>query len=788
MKYLTETIHDYDRSYVCEFIRNEDGTKTINKITTFYPYFYVDETAPINGWDGVMGVQTGFVSILKTPVKRVSVRSTFLIKEFKDKIEKLGYKTWEADISFHNRYEIDQPEIQKGRLKVMWLDIETDMLDNVPNIELADEEIVCITTKCDGIRKTWLFTDKEFSFQDTTVFKTEVEMLEDFISYIRVESPDILSAYNIDNFDLKYIIHRCNNLGINYNVLSSINKIDKKTVTNINRKTGAKKENIIYKVRGTVIFDMLTGYKLWRKYGNMGQLMSYSLNYVARTVLNQEKIDHGKKIGELWRNDLKTLVEYNQWDVELIEMIDKRCKVIDFFDNVRRKSHIQFDDIYRTTAIVDGYLIHRLNKRVILPSVTKHDREKFEGAYVRESTPGIFRNIIVCDIAGMYPSIIKSFNVSYETVGGNEIVMPSGITFSKEPGVIPMFMDELALERKEYKKKMELAEKAGNQAEYEMWYQRQYGTKIIMNAIYGYCGCSGARLYRKDVAQAVTNMGEHLIKKINDWVESKGNKILYNDTDSTYIFSKYTSPFSIVAEGMDLQAFINESIDNYVKGISGKNFIKTEFESAIKIMLFTSAKKRYAYKLLWDGTNGFKVSTEMKLKGFDGKRSDSCELAKKVQKHVLDMILDGHTEEEVQTYLKDIDKKLRRRFFNDEDIGFPKGISKAFEEYDPPGPIIKGSIFSNMRYGTNFGPGDKPKYVWIKSIIGCPSPRIVFKKTFYKIDAIVFDKTIPKDIIIDWTRMSDSILKNKLETIYESIGWKWKDLNVTSLNNYIKQP
>lgn len=773
MKYLTETMHSDDSSYVVEFIRNEDGTKTIRKVNTFKPYFFVDENVPLDHWEGVIGIQTGFKSIMKTPVKKVSVRGTNLLRDFRKRVEESGYKTWEADIPLQNRYEIDQPEIQKGKLKVMFLDIETDMLDKVPNIELADEEIICITTKCDGIKKTWLFTEEKFSYENTTVFKTEVEMLEDFISYIRVESPDVLTAYNIDGFDLKYIVNRCKVLEINYNIMSPMNNI-------YSRHIG---EEEYYKISGMVVLDMFAGYKLFRKYGNMGQLAAYSLNFVAKTVLDQQKIEHGKKMGELWRHDLKTLVEYNQWDVELIEMLDKRCKIVDFFDGIRRKSHIQFDDVYKTTAIVDGYLIHRLDKKIILPTSTKHDNVMFKGAFVAEPTPGIFENVIVLDIAGMYPNIIKSFNVSYETVGG-DIILPVGITFNKETGVIPMFMDELAAERKIYKKNMEAAEKAGNTAEYELWYQRQYGTKIIMNSIYGYVGFPGSRLYRKDVAEAVTTMGEVLIKKINEWIKEFGCNVIYNDTDSNYILSRYDAPYSVVAEGMDIQKFVNTKMEEYVKTMVEKNYLKTEFEAANKRMLFTTAKKRYAYKLLWDGTNGFNVSTELKLKGFDAKRSDSNTVSKKLQKEVLTMILDNKNEDQVKAYLRTVDKKLRRREYPDEEIGFPKGISKAFEEYNPPGPIIKGSIFSNQRYGTNFSGGSKPKYVWIKGIIGCPNPRISLHDTIYQIDAVAYDKVIPSDVIIDWPRMSESTIKKKLETIFESVKWKWEDLNNNSLSAY----
>jgi len=444
---------------------------------------------------------------------------------------------------------------------------------------------------------------------------------------------------------------------------------------------------------------------------------------------------------------------------------------------------VQFDDVYRTTALEDGFLIKRLNKSIILPTANKEaneeDDDSFDGATVLEPQAGLYKNVLCVDVAGMYPSIIKTFNISYETIGGNDIILPTGHKFSNKPGIIPMFLDELAVERKEFKLKKS---KATNKTEKALWDQRQYATKVIMNSLYGYLGYVGSRLYKKDVAESITLMGQYYIKHITKWISENGNRVIYGDTDSNYFLSTKDSPIEIVREGMEVKKLINKNLDELSKSISGINYVAIDFEKAIEKILFTDAKKRYAYISIWSSDDKFKVDRKIKIVGFDSKRSDSSPISKFVQLRIIEMIMEEKEKKEIFKYLREIEGNMRKMKYNDVEIGFPKGISQNLDEYDPPTPIIKGAIYSNKYFKTNFGKGSKPKFIYIKTINGKEETVSIKNKT-YKLESLSYDTKIPEGVQVDWKKMCKLTIESKVKNLLESVGIAWEDLSTQSLFN-----
>ena len=783
--YLIEAKQTDNSSHIYEFYRNDDGTSETKVIVDFKHYFFVDEEAPVENLNGVVTTQKGFKSIEKTPVKKVIMQQSFLTRDTRLKIEDMGYDTWEADVPFHNRYTIDLPEdIKEGKLKVCFFDIETAPeetfeegidLDNFPfpDVELADQVICSICAQINEKMVRWLCGPKEV--KNCRYFEKEEDMLNNFLDYIYNESPDIISAWYLDGFDLPFILNRCKRLGLDFKKLSKVREVFIKKLRNKN----------LIKTIGTVQIDLLEAYKLWRQYGNMPKLAGYSLDFVARTVLGDKKLEHGKSIAWLWKNDPETLLEYNEHDVELLAQIDARCKVIDFFDSLRRKCHVQFDDVYRTTALIDGFLLNKLNKTMILPTAKKNKTNKFDGAYVFPPKPGIYDNVLCEDIKSMYPSIIKNFNISYETVGGIDITLPlsPSISFSNEPGLIPRFMDDLAAERNGYKKKMYAAK---TKAENELWYQRQYATKIVMNSFFGYLGYPGSRLYKREVANAVTGMGKYIILKIADWVEEKGNTVIYGDTDSVYVTANSTEKYDVVSEGVSIGELIDEKLDIMCTELAGYCCIYMEFEKALSRILFTDAKKRYAYTLLWDGDEGkkFNVDSDIHITGFDSKRSDSSSVAKKMQLKVVEMLIKGATREEIVGLIKDKHISMKAGNLPDNEIGFPKGISKDLCEYLPPSPIIKGAAFSNQEFNTNYGKGSKPMFVYIKGYNGT-QPKITIGKKEYMLESIAYDSEIPEGMEVNWDKMSVRTFKMKLEKLFNAVGWEWPNLDNKGLGMFM---
>jgi len=778
MIYSIESKPDKFTSPIYEFYRNKDGKAGYNIINNFKPYLFVKEDAPVEKIEGVIKTIPGFVNIDGEAVKKVIMQTPKKLRDSKDVIKQRGFKNFEGDISLNNRYTIDKVVFDDvADMKICYFDIETAQANTFlkgadlekrqfPDIACADQVICCLTAtfKLGEAENTVVWLCGPQDHPGTRYFKDEKDMLNDFLTYFHDESPDILTAWNLNNFDLVYVINRCKRLDVNISRLSKIMQF-------WDFGFGSKRS---YKFFGTVMFDLYEAYVLWRKYGNLPKLGSYSLDHVSEVVLDDKKLDHGKSMSWLWKNDLKTLIEYNKKDVDLMVRIDKKLKVVTFFDALRRKCHVQFEDVYKTTKLIDGYLLKRLNASVILPSCEIIEGSKFPGAYVFPPTPGIHDNIICEDIAGMYPSIIDNFNISYETVGGGEIMLPleEPVSFSNETGIIPMFLGELKAERKISKGKLR---DARTTAEEEFYHQEQFSIKILMNSFFGYLGFPGARLYKKQVASSITEMGQIIIKKIADWSEELGTNVIYGDTDSVYLKSTKKNKYEIVKEGIDIANHINVKLKEFSLSLAPKKTprLTLEFEKALKRAIFVDAKKRYAYKLLWDENKKFAVDDNLHVSGFDNKRSDSNGISKVIQLDVINMAMDDKTEEEVITYLKEVEANMRRGAYSDEEIGFPKGIKKGLHDYSPPQAIIKGAIYSNKHFGTKFGEGTKPKFVYIK-----PNPEVTVEanRKVYILESITYDKVIPGDFEINWDMMVDKSIVAKVKKIFDSIGWDWKKL------------
>lgn len=777
MTYLIETKQTQTTTELHRFYR-ENGKSKCEVITTFKPFFFVDSTCPVEKLEGVVRTELGFKSINKTDLKKVFVQKSTFVKPLREKIEEMGYMHWEADLMTHNRYSIMSPELEKPELKVCHLDIEvapedTFINDKVltqnkfPDMDKADYTICCLSVKINDVITSWLCGPNPCP--GVRYFKKETDMLNDFFEFYYNESPDILTAWNI-NFDLNYIIRRCQKLNVDYKRFSKTKDVWERSY---NGKT-------TFKLFGVVVLDLLAGYKLWRKYGNFPLLESYSLDFVAKTILGDKKIPHKETFAEMWRFHPEKLIKYNIHDVELMDMLDKRCKIVEFFDNIRRKCHIQFEDVYKTTAMLDGFLISRLKGSIILPTARRNKDDTFKGALVCDANQGLYYYILYEDLKSLYPSIIRTFNISYETYGGKDIILPTGQTFSKTPGLIPKFMDELLAEREHYKK---LKKKATTAADKELYHQRQYGTKVILNSLYGYLSYTGSRLYRREVGETVTAMGQYIIKLIKKYIEDMDYDIIYGDTDSILIQSKKSDPYQIVIEGAYLRNKINIELKKFTKTITDVNYLEIELEKVLEKILFTNAKKKYAYTLLWTEDDKFNVDKKLHVQGFGMKRSDNSKIAKMIQERVLNMVMEEVPKYEVVEYLRMVHNKMRSGEYTDEQIGFPKGISQELHEYDTPGPIIKGSAWSNKYLDTQFGKNTKPKFVYIKTYKGRQQFIKLNAKT-YPLESIAYEKNIPKGFEINWEKMLDNTFRKTLTKIFDAANWDWEDLNTTSLLSF----
>ena len=173
----------------------------------------------------------------------------------------------------------------------------------------------------------------------------------------------------------------------------------------------------------------------------------------------------------------------------------------------------------------------------------------------------------------------------------NLCLSDNGILYRQDKiGIIPKFVKIWFDKRKEYKKKMIEAEKAGDKEKKKYYDLLQLNFKILINSVYGYLGTCHSRFYDFDNAASVTMCGQHIIKDasnaienffVNEWPTHKmGEKlkattvvgvITYNDTDSVYVNAgRIIDSIKVI----DMNKYPIEKVKNFI--IYGKPFANDE--------------------------------------------------------------------------------------------------------------------------------------------------------------------------------------------------------------------
>ena len=774
--FLVESVQRDTHTELLVFSRDKEGKKVIDRVTNFRPYFYIPEDTKVDEASCITGIETGYKSILGRALKKIYVKKSTDVTALRNKFD----ITFESDILITQRYIIDRIGVADVYpLHILSLDIETDSKDTFPDIERADQAITCISF-CDSNFKehSLLYkhprctvSDEELS-KYAKVYHTEENFLLGILAYIKAEDPDVLTGYNVMDFDILYLMNRMKRLGIDFKKLSPLKSVYVDDYT----------KDIF--IKGRVILDMYNGYKQFRSSSNQGRMESYSLEYVAQEILKKGKIPHEEAFHDMWVNNPIDLVKYNKRDAQLVIELDNKLGIISFFNYLRATACAQLSQIYRTTSLVDGYLLHKAHNKYVLPSKPKNrDKDKYGGAFVFSPTPKIYENTLVLDVKGLYPNIIRTFNIGYETFNPDgEIKVKEGVAFNKGKGIISQSMEELTEERNYYKKRVK-EDKAN--------YYKQYAVKVLMNSFYGYLGYPGSRLYKRDVAGAITYLGQKTLAWTKDKLNEYGYEIIAGDTDSVFFQGKSEGIIGMLKEGRMLAKNITKSYKEFIKQYGAdESTLEIEFEKIFKKVIFVGkkgsetegAKKKYAYIPLWK--DGALTKSKIEFVGFSSRRSDTPRIARDAEIKVMDMILNEGDKQGIIDYLKELDKSIRNGKVPIEEIAFPKGISKSINEYgkdtldEKTGkarktgtpPVVQGAKYSNKYLGTRFRKGSKPKWLYIRQTpSGYPPTKV-----------IAFTETLPKGFIPDYDIMIERLFKMKLESSFKSAGFgEFPNINST---------
>lgn len=727
--------------------RTESGKRYMEKIEDFFPYFY-DENK-----------------------KRKVFDRPNQIKWERDQCN----STYEADIPYLQRFLIDRHKtpLPEQKLRICYLDIEVLLSLDTENTPEPVISITCYDNFLDKyIQFVWRKDIKPETFINKQVslykFNTEEDMLNKFIEFINDTQPDVMTGWNVEKFDLAYLINRARKLKLLINKISPFSRIYVRTKEEY--KDGKSFKPSV-SIKGIVIFDMLKGYRKL----NFGELSSYSLAYVAE----KEKLSGGKlsiNPNKMWE-DIDKLLEYNKRDVEICKALEEKKGIISYYNTIRRIVGCTWDYVWYNSMIADVLMLREARKRgVILPTNREKEAISNKGAFVMKTIPGVHKGVFLLDLKGLYPSIMRQFNMSPETLDkngdikinykgkvDNEEIEEKIISFiSKEEGMIPTILNYLEKQRNEYKEMRKGFPVDSD--DYKKYDDAQYATKELMSSMYGAVGFYRWRMFEPDIAKAITFMGREILNWTIQRLEKFGFKIIYADTDSVFI-ETLTDPetgkkVDINKEKDRALKIANESYLDFVKkyGCKENTYLKLEYKCSYEKIIFIEAQKKYL-GIITDLEG--KLVNKTEIKGFEIKRSDHNKIGKEIQEEVLMMILNEKTKDNIDEFINDKQKEIRQ--LTDLNLlAIPKSVKKNLSDYAKKTPVIRGCEFSNQHLGTNFGAFNKMKFLYVK--------RVKVDGKWIDTDSICWEVD-PPEVEVNWNKMIELTITNKTNRIYKAMGW-----------------
>ncbi|KAF7775330.1 DNA polymerase II [Pseudoalteromonas citrea] len=445
----------------------------------------------------------------------------------------------------------------------------------------------------------------------------EVALLVTLMAKVKSLDPDIIIGWNIIEFDCVVLAERANALGIDL-VL------------------GRDQEPIhIYKgnyvrvlISGRAVIDGIDTLK-----NATYHFASFRLSEVSQQVLGRGKLieqnDRLEEIVRQFNEDKQSLAEYNIQDCRLVLEIFNKLKLLDFAVARTRLTGLELERMGGSVAAFTNLYLPLLHRSgYVAPNLGEHGLSfDSPGGYVMESTPGLFKNVIVLDFKSLYPSIIRTFLIDplglikglanpYDAVSGF-----NGGAFSRSEHHLPDLVDRLLLARQ--------------QAKADSDPMLSQAIKIIMNSFYGVLGSTGCRFYDPRLASSITLRGHEIMQQTKVWIEEQGYDVIYGDTDSTFVCLPPAWNASRCNEvGKHLTDFINNAWQAYcAEHFNLQSYLEIEFETHYSPFFLPTlrgeqkgSKKRYVGQVEREGKQ------ELIYKGMETVRSDWTKVAQNYQR------------------------------------------------------------------------------------------------------------------------------------------------------------
>ena len=727
-----------------------------------------------------------------------------------------------------DKYPDEEIKFDISKISLVTMDIEVQAEEGFPDPESCSEEMLTISIQDNATKQIITWGRKPYTPSQKNVtyhhHEDEVAMLNAFLYWWSNNTPDVITGWNVRLYDIPYLCGRISRImgEKKMKLLSPWGLVSQDEAYISGRKFN------VYDIAGLTTLDYL---ELYKKFTYKAQ-ESYRLDYIAQVELGQKKLDHSEfnTFKDFYRGNWKKFVDYNIIDVELVDRLEDKMKLIELALTMAYDAKVNYADVFYQVRMWDNIIYNYLKQRdiVIPPKIRSDKNEKYAGAYVKEPIPGKYDWVVSFDLNSLYPHLIMQYNISPETLlpekhpaatvdrilkqeisfelYKDNAVCANGAMYRKDvKGFLPELMEKMYAERVIFKKRMLAAkqeyEKTPTKAlekEIARCNNIQMAKKISLNSAYGAIGNQYFRYYKLANAEAITLSGQTSIR----WIENRVNGYLNNllqtqdvdyviasDTDSIYInfgplvdkfFSNVNGDKAKLVTILDkicqdkLEPFIEKSyqeLATYVNAYAQKMQMKRENIADRGIW---TAKKRYILNV-WDSEGVRYEDPKLKIMGIEAVKSSTPAPCRKMIKDALNLMMGG-TEDEVIDFIDAARTKFKK--MPPEDIAFPRTVSDVNKHkssatiYGKGTPIhVRGALLYNYYV--------KEKHLDTKYSLINNGEKIKFlylkKANPIRENVISFIQDFPVELgvdkYIDYDLQFDKAFLEPVKVILDAIGW-----------------
>ena len=764
------------------------------------------------------------------PIKPGSVRDC---RDFYKKYEEIDdFKIYGNERYIYqyisDKYPEEEIKFDIEKVRLLTVDIETRSENGFPDVETADQEILLISVQDYNTKEITTWGVGSFKNRQENVryiqFNNEHDLLSSFIQWWMDNTPDVVTGWNIQLFDMPYITKRIDRL------------LGEKLARRLSPWGLVSEKEVYIKGRRQVYYDIggitqLDYLDLYKKFTYKAQ-ESYRLDYIAEVELGQKKLDHSEHdtFKDFYTNGWQKFVEYNIKDVELVDRLEDKMKLIELALTMAYDAKVNYNDVFYQVRMWDTIIYNYLKKKgIVIPQKEQSDKsDKYAGAYVKEPIAGRYDWVVSFDLNSLYPHLIMQYNISPETIRetrhpeasvdrilNEEIdfqlykdsaVCANGAQYRKDKrGFLPELMEKMYNERVIFKKRMIDAKKkyektptVALEKEIARCNNIQMAKKISLNSAYGAIGNQYFRYYKLENAEAITLSGQVSIRWIENRMNSYLNKILKtedvdyviaSDTDSIYLnlgdlvnriyegrektAESVVSFLNKICE-MEFEKYIEssyETLAKYVNAYDQKMFMKRENIADRGIW---TAKKRYILNV-WDSEGVRYEQPKLKVMGIESVKSSTPSSCRNMLKDAFKIMMSG-TEDDVINYIDRCRQKFKT--LPPEEISFPRSVSDVQKYKSHSDIYIKGTPI-HVRGALLFNHYIKEKKLTNKYSLIQNGEKIKFcylkKPNTIHENVLSFIQDYPVELgldkYIDYDLQFNKAFLEPLKIILDAIGW-----------------